>query len=183
MRKMAFSAFDNSYQDKRVLVTGHTGFKGAWLTIWLKMLGAQVIGFSLPPDEAQAPLFEGARVADGMVSLHGDIRDLETVTGVFAQHTPDIVFHLAAQSLVGGSYRDPVETATTNIMGTVNVLEAVRATPSVRAAVIITTDNCYENREWVCSYRENDPLGGYEPYSSSNAADHGLVEGAIGDSE
>jgi len=161
---MSFSTF---YANKTVLVTGHTGFKGGWLTAWLKQLGAKVIGLSLPPEQGRPSLFETASIGHGMVSIFSDIRDLPSLATTFAEHSPEIVFHLAAQPLVRRSYREPVETYATNIMGTVNVLEAARHTPSVRSIVVITSDKCYENREWVWGYREEDPMGGYDPYSSS----------------
>ena len=163
------ASFANFYSGKKVLITGHTGFKGGWLTSWLKFLGAKVIGLALPPD-TEPNLFTAARVAEGMASLFGDIRDLPAVVGVFQQHNPDIVIHNAAQPLVRRSYREPVETYATNVMGTVHVLEAARQTPSVRALVVVTSDKCYENREWVWGYRESDTLGGHDPYSSSKGA-------------
>jgi CDP-glucose 4,6-dehydratase len=161
---------ESFYRGKSVLVTGHTGFKGGWLAVWLKMLGARVIGFSLPPEKDRPSLFEAAHVEQNMVSILGDIRDFSTLSAVFKTHAPEIVFHLAAQPLVRRSYLEPVETYATNVMGTVHVLEAVRQTPSVRVAVIITSDKCYENREWVYAYRESDPMGGYDPYSASKGA-------------
>lgn len=162
--------FESFYRGKSVLVTGHTGFKGGWMTLWLKMLGARVIGFSLPPERGRPSLFEAANVAQNMVSILGDIRDFSSLVAVFKAHTPEIVFHLAAQPLVRRSYLEPLETYGTNVMGTVHVLEAVRQTPSVRVVVIITSDKCYENRDWVYAYRENDPMGGYDPYSASKGA-------------
>jgi len=154
------------WKGKTVLVTGHTGFKGGWLTIWLKNMGAEVVGYALQPYSNPA-LFETARVADGIHSIIGDIREGEKLQAVISRHRPEIVFHLAAQSLVRPSYSDPVTTYATNVMGTVNLLEAVRHADSVRAVVNVTSDKCYENREWFWPYRENDPLGGYDPYSSS----------------
>jgi CDP-glucose 4,6-dehydratase len=161
--------FLDFYPGKRVLVTGHTGFKGGWLTIWLKLLGAEVIGFSLPP-ETQPNLFSVARVADGIVSSFGDVRDFASVKEVYLQHSPEIVIHNAAQALVRRSYREPVETYATNVMGTVHILEAARTTPSVRSVVVVTSDKCYENREWSRGYREDDAMGGNDPYSSSKGA-------------
>jgi CDP-glucose 4,6-dehydratase len=156
------------YAGKRVFVTGHTGFKGAWLTLWLRMLGAEVTGFSLSP--ASSPnLFELADVDHGIRSIIGDIRHPAELQAAVAEAQPEIVFHLAAQALVKRSYRDPVETYSTNVMGTLNVLESARSTPSVRAALVVTSDKCYENREWMWGYREHDPLGGHDPYSSSKA--------------
>ncbi|HEY3375060.1 MAG TPA: CDP-glucose 4,6-dehydratase [Candidatus Aquicultor sp.] len=170
---MALSSF---YLDKTVLVTGHTGFKGGWLTTWLKQLGAKVIGFALPPEQGRPNLFEAANVAQGMTSILGDIRDLSEFTRVIGRYSPDIVFHLAAQPLVRRSYREPIETYATNIMGTANILEAVRHTPSVRAVVVITSDKCYENREQIWGYREHDPMGGYDPYSSSKGCAELIVK-------
>jgi CDP-glucose 4,6-dehydratase len=155
------------YKGKTVLVTGHTGFKGGWLAAWLKLLGARVIGYSLPPEPDRPSLFEAACIDQNLISITGDIRDLTSLSSAFDSHKPEIVFHLAAQSLVRRSYRDPIETYSTNVMGTMNVLESVRMTPSVRAVVVITSDKCYENQEWPWAYRETDPLGGFDPYSSS----------------
>lgn len=155
------------YRDKTVLVTGHSGFKGGWLASWLKILGARVIGFSLPPESDRPSLFKAANISQNMVSVFGDIRDFASVLGVFQSHTPEIVFHMAAQPLVRRSYREPVQTFATNVMGSVHVLEAVRNTPSVRVVVNITSDKCYENRERALGYREDEPMGGRDPYSSS----------------
>ena len=154
------------WKGKKVLVTGHTGFKGSWLCLWLQSLGAEVTGYALAPP-SNPSLFEEAKVAQGMVSLHGDIRDPEQMNRAMTRFQPEVVIHMAAQSLVRHSYQNPVETYATNVMGTVNVLEAVRQTASVRAAVIVTSDKCYENREWVWGYRENEAMGGYDPYSNS----------------
>ena len=154
------------YRGKRVLVTGHTGFKGGWLVTWLKLLGAKVVGLALPPDTVPN-FFKTACVSRDIVSVVGDIRSLETVTTLFNQHEPEIVFHNAAQPLVRRSYREPVATYATNVMGTVHVLEAARLTASVRAVVVITSDKAYENREWFWPYREDDAMGGHDPYSSS----------------
>jgi CDP-glucose 4,6-dehydratase len=154
------------WQAKRVLLTGHTGFKGSWLSIWLQSMGAQVTGYALAPP-TNPSLFEIAEVAQGMTSVIGDIRDLAKLQAVFAEHLPEIVIHMAAQPLVRYSYQNPVETYSTNVMGTVHLLEAVRNTPGVKAVVNITTDKCYENREWVWGYRENEPMGGLDPYSNS----------------
>lgn len=156
------------WKNKKVLVTGHTGFKGSWLTLWLQTLGAQVVGYSLAPPTKPA-LFDVASVADGISSNIADICDLQNLESVFNQHRPEIVIHMAAQTLVQHSYVDPVETYSTNVMGTVNVLEAIRNSRSVRVAVCITSDKCYENREWLWRYRECDRLGGHDPYSSSKA--------------
>ena len=160
------SSLPDFYRGKTVLVTGHTGFKGGWLVSWLKTLAAQVIGFALPPD-AQPNLFEAAFVGRDMTSTLGDIRDLDAVTRLFQRHSPEIVFHNAAQPLVRRSYREPVATYATNVMGTVHLLEAARHTPSVKAIVVITSDKAYDNREWFWPYREEDAMGGHDPYSSS----------------
>lgn len=154
------------WRGKRVLLTGHTGFKGSWLSLWLQSMGAQVVGYALAPP-TNPSLFEVAEVGQGMTSIIGDIRDLEHLRRVFAEHQPEIVIHMAAQPLVRYSYIEPVETYSTNVMGTVNLLEAVRSTDSVKAVVNVTSDKCYENREWVWGYRENEAMGGYDPYSNS----------------
>jgi CDP-glucose 4,6-dehydratase len=154
------------WQGKRVLLTGHTGFKGSWLSLWLQSMGAQVVGYALTPP-TNPSLFEVAKVAQGMTSIIGDIRDLSHLQKVFAEHQPEIVIHMAAQPLVRYSYLEPVETYSTNVMGVVNLLEAVRQTKSVKAVVNVTTDKCYENREWAWGYRENEAMGGFDPYSSS----------------
>lgn len=153
---------------KRIFMTGHTGFKGGWLCLWLQQMGADVSGYALQPP-TNPSLFEVARIAQGMNSIIGDIRDSAVLINAMREAKPDIVIHLAAQPLVHRSYLDPVETYATNVMGTVNLLEAVRQTSSVRAVVNITSDKCYENREWVWGYRENESMGGYDPYSSSKA--------------
>lgn len=149
-----------------MLVTGHTGFKGSWLCLMLQGMGAKVVGYALQPPTTPS-IFEVANVANGMVSIIDDVRDGAKLQQVFAEHQPEIVLHLAAQALVRYSYANPVETYATNVMGTVNVLEAARHTASVRSLVNVTTDKCYENREWVWGYRENEPMGGFDPYSSS----------------
>ena len=158
--------FRNTYKNKKVLITGHTGFKGSWLSLWLTELGANVIGYSLePPTEPN--LFESVNLKDKITHIIGDVRDEKHLTAIFEKYLPEFVFHLAAQPLVRISYKEPKLTYETNVMGTVNVLEAVRKTKSVRVCVIITSDKCYENKEWVYGYRETDPMGGYDPYSSS----------------
>ncbi len=154
------------WRSKRVLLTGHTGFKGSWLSLWLQTLGADVVGYALA-SPSKPNLFEIAQVGVSMTSVEGDIRNLAHLQSVFAQHQPEIVIHMAAQPLVRRSYQNPVETYATNVMGTVHLLEAVRGTPSVRAVVNVTTDKCYENKEWLWGYRENESMGGYDPYSSS----------------
>lgn len=158
--------FADIYRGKRVLITGHTGFKGSWLALWLKELGADITGIALPP-ESRPNHWDLLRLTthDHLV----DIRDPEAVKRVFLTTKPEIVFHLAAQPLVRRSYREPLATWSTNVMGTTHVLEACRLTSSVRAIVAITTDKCYENREWPWGYRENDRLGGQDPYSASKA--------------
>jgi len=156
------------WNGKRVFLTGHTGFKGSWLSLWLQELGAELTGYALDPS-TNPSLFEVARVGNGMNSVIGDIRDLESLTKSMFAAQPEIVIHMAAQPLVRRSYSNPIETYSTNVMGTVNVLETVRKTASVKAVVNVTTDKCYENKEWHCAYREDEPMGGYDPYSSSKA--------------
>ncbi len=158
------------WRGKRVLVTGHTGFKGSWLAIWLHELGAEVVGVALDPATGRDNYVLSGIGRHIAADLRADIRDGAALAGIFAQWRPEIVFHLAAQPLVRLSYERPVETYETNVMGTVHVLEAIRATESVRVGVMITTDKCYENREQVWGYRENEPMGGYDPYSSSKGA-------------
>lgn len=168
------------WHGKRVLITGHTGFKGSWLSLWLQQVGANVIGYALTPP-TEPSLFTVANIAQGMTSIEGDIRDLIKLQAVMAEHKPEIVLHLAAQPLVRYSYKNPIETYATNVMGTANVLEAIRVTGGVQAAVMITTDKCYENNEWVWGYREQDRLGGHDPYSNSKACAE-LVTAAYRDS-
>jgi len=153
---------------KRVFLTGHTGFKGGWLTLWLKSLGAEVTGLSLSP-ETTPNLYTRARVDHGIASILGDIRDPVLVRRALSDARPEIVIHMAAQPLVRYSYANPLETYATNVMGTVHVLEAVRQSPGVKAAIVVSSDKCYENHEWVWGYRENDRLGGHDPYSNSKA--------------
>ena len=154
------------WRGKRVFLTGHTGFKGSWLSLWLQQLGAELTGYSLQPP-TQPSLFDKAVVGREMRSIIGDIRDSVKLISAVREVAPHIVIHMAAQPLVRRSYADPVETYTTNVMGTVHLLEAVRQCNSVRAVVNVTTDKCYENREWLWPYRENEAMGGYDPYSSS----------------
>lgn len=163
---LALNAFGNAYRGRRVLVTGHTGFKGSWLCLWLQALGAEVAGLALAPstEPSHWDLLK-LRLNDH----RADIRDEAAVREVFAAERPEIVFHLAAQPLVRRSYREPVVTWATNVMGTAHVLEAAREAPDVRAVVVVTTDKCYENREWPWAYRERDRLGGHDPYSASKA--------------
>ena len=163
------------WRGKRVFLTGHTGFKGAWLALWLRRLGAEVTGFALPPESPS--LAEAAGLAQRIHSIHGNICDYGMLSRAIAAADPEIVLHLAAQALVRRSYDEPIETFATNVMGTAHVLEAARQAPGVRAAVCVTTDKCYENREWVWPYRETDALGGHDPYSASKACAE-LVAGA-----
>jgi len=157
------------WNERRVLVTGHTGFKGGWLTLLLGQMGARVTGLSLPAPSDPA-LFNQARVGEGITHIIGDIRDAGLVADVVADCRPDVIFHLAAQPLVRYSYDEPVETFATNVLGTAHVLDAARRVGGTRAIVSVTSDKCYENREWVWPYRENDPMGGHDPYSASKGA-------------
>jgi CDP-glucose 4,6-dehydratase len=156
----------SAYKGKRILVTGHTGFKGSWLTLWLKMLEADVLGYSLEPPTVPN-LFSLSGLADQIIHVIGDVRDTGKLNSVVGEFKPEIVFHLAAQPLVRFSYKEPKLTYETNIMGTINLYEALRQVDSVKAIVTITSDKCYENKEWYHGYRECDPMGGYDPYSSS----------------
>jgi len=153
------------WSGKRVLVLGHTGFKGAWLALWLHSLGAEVSGLSLPP--AEPSLFVAAGLKAFVDGHHTDIREFKSVVEIIEKVQPEIIFHLAAQSLVRLSYREPVETYATNVMGTVHVLAAADAVESVRSVIVVTSDKCYENRDWLWAYREDEPMGGHDPYSSS----------------
>jgi CDP-glucose 4,6-dehydratase len=166
--------FNGIYKDKRVLVTGHTGFKGSWLVFWLQKLGAEVCGYSLP---APSNPSHWNLLKSDMRSEQADIRNAKKLAEVFASFKPEIVFHLAAQPLVRRSYGNPDETFETNVVGTVRVLDACRTSDSIRAIVNVTSDKCYENHEWVWGYRENDPMGGYDPYSASKGCAE-LVAGA-----
>lgn len=157
------------YRNKTILVTGHTGFKGSWLCIWLSLLGARVIGFSLPAWKNER-LFRSAALSGRLVDERGDVADLGRVREVFSRYRPRIVFHLAAQPLVRDSYRDPIATFRTNVTGTANVLECIRRSPAAISGVMITTDKCYKNKERRSGYRETDELGGHDPYSMSKAA-------------
>lgn len=158
--------FNGVYRGRRVLVTGHTGFKGCWLTAWLLEMGAEVAGYALEP-VTEPDLFSILNLRKRITHQTGDVRDPEALLRFCDDFRPEIVLHLAAQPLVRLSYREPVETYATNVMGTVHLLEAVRATPSVKSVVVVTSDKCYENREWVWGYRENEAMGGFDPYSSS----------------
>lgn len=162
--------FNNFYKGKRVLVTGHTGFKGSWLSIWLHELGAEVVGVALDPFTERDNYVLSGIGNKIKADIRADIRDGEKMKEIFAEYKPEIVFHLAAQPLVRLSYDIPVETYETNVMGTINIMEAIRATDSVKVGVMITTDKCYENKEQIWGYRENEPMGGYDPYSSSKGA-------------
>lgn len=162
--------FNNFYKGKRVLITGHTGFKGSWLSIWLHELGAEVVGVALDPYSDKDNYVLSGIGTKIKADLRADIRDGEQMKQIFAKYQPEIVFHLAAQPLVRLSYDIPVETYEANVMGTIHVMEAIRATESVKVGVMITTDKCYENKEQIWGYRENEPMGGYDPYSSSKGA-------------
>jgi CDP-glucose 4,6-dehydratase len=166
----------NCWQNKKVFLTGHTGFKGSWLALWLAKLGARVTGYALPPTSS-LNLYELAGIDDCLDRSHfEDIRNLEALHSALQEASPEIIFHLAAQPLLRPSYRDPVLTWSTNVMGTVNILEAARNCSSVRAVLVVTTDKCYQNREWLWGYREIDPLGGHDPYSASKAGAELVVE-------
>ncbi|HSM98265.1 MAG TPA: CDP-glucose 4,6-dehydratase, partial [Gallionella sp.] len=169
MDQMVSRNLAESFRGKRVLVTGHTGFKGSWLALWLHQMGAHVLGYALPPerDDDHFNLLGLVRQIDHVV---GDIRDHAAVRQAFERFQPEIVFHLAAQPLVRYSYAEPKLTFDTNVAGSVNILEAVRTTQSIKALVYVTSDKCYRNNEWIWGYRENDELGGHDPYSASKAA-------------
>ncbi len=156
------------WKKRKVLITGHTGFKGSWLSLWLQSLGADLFGYSLAPPTTPN-LYQLAKISEGMESVHGDVRDLTQLKQAIASHRPEILIHMAAQSLVRTSYNNPIETYETNVLGTANVLEAVRGNEETKVVLIVTSDKCYENREWVWGYREYDTLGGHDPYSSSKA--------------
>jgi len=159
--------FGDLYRGRRVLLTGHSGFKGSWLALWLTEMGADINGLALPPDTEPS---HWNLLGLNITEYRNDIRDSAAVARVMANVRPEIIFHLAAQPLVRRSYREPLETWSTNVMGTANVLEAARETPGVRAIVVVTTDKCYQNQEWPWGYRETDSLGGHDPYSASKAA-------------
>ena len=163
------------WSGKKVLVTGHTGFKGAWLVMYLNKLGASICGVSLPPP-TKPSLYDLCNLESKNESHFCDIRNFNELNKIFNDFNPEIVFHLAAQPLVGYSYKNPIETYQTNVIGTLNVLEAIRFNKSVKAGVMITTDKCYKNNEWEWGYRENDELGGHDPYSSSKAAAEILIK-------
>ena len=162
------SNFRNVFEGKTVLVTGDTGFKGPWLCSWLLRLGARVVGYGLPADETSS-LFGNLNLDERITHIDGDIRDFGSVKAIFDDYRPEFVFHMAAQSLVRHSYQDPLYTFSTNVIGTANILEAVRMSPDCRVLINVTTDKVYDNKEWEYAYRENDPLGGHDPYSASKA--------------
>lgn len=162
--------FDNFYNGKRVLITGHTGFKGSWLSIWLHELGAEVVGVALDPFTERDNFVLSGIGNKIKADIRADIRDGVKMKQIFAEYQPEIVFHLAAQPLVRLSYEQPVATYEANVMGTIHVMEAIRATKSVKVGVMITTDKCYDNKEQMTGYKEDDPFGGYDPYSSSKGA-------------
>jgi CDP-glucose 4,6-dehydratase len=162
------STFGGVFQGMPVLVTGHTGFKGSWLSVWLTELGAKVVGYSLDPPTIPSN-FETSRLAQHVVDVRDDVRKLDALCRVIKEFKPQVVFHLAAQAIVRASYSDPKDTFDINVGGTVSILEAIRLTDSVKAAVCITSDKCYENQEWIWGYREIDRLGGHDPYSASKA--------------
>lgn len=166
---MVGNVFGNFYKGKRVLITGHTGFKGSWLSIWLNYLGAEIVGVSLDPS-SRKDNYVLAGIGNEITDIREDIRNGELLKDIFQRYQPEIVFHLAAQPLVRLSYDIPVETYEINVMGTINVMEAIRVTDSVKIGIMVTTDKCYENKEQIWGYRENEPMGGYDPYSSSKGA-------------
>ena len=164
------------WRNRRVFLTGHTGFKGSWLSLWLQSMGVNLTGYALSPPTTPS-LFEVAGVGEGMNSIIGDVRNLELLKFSIQEAQPEIIIHMAAQPLVLDSYIDPVSTYSTNVMGTVNLLEAVRQTSGIRAVVNVTTDQCYENRKWVGGYRDNDPMGGYDPSSNSKGCSELVTSG------
>jgi len=166
--------FHDFYKDKRILVTGHTGFKGSWLSIWLNELGAKVVGYGLEP-YTENDNFIVTGLKDKIIDIRGDIRDYAKLQEVFVKYKPEIVFHLAAQAIVRRSYEIPKETYEVNVIGTLNVLECIRNTASVKVGIMVTTDKCYENKEQIWPYREADPMGGYDPYSSSKGCAELLI--------
>jgi len=161
--------FDRIFNRKTVFITGHTGFIGSWLSLWLQSCGAKVVGYSLDP-LSNPSMFEIIKLENYISHIFGDIRDLSHLSNCLSKYEPEFVFHLAAQSLVGVSYQIPLETLMTNIIGTANVLEAIRNQKNIKACIVMTSDKCYENREQNCAFKENDPMGGYDPYSASKGA-------------
>lgn len=168
--------FNNFYKGKRVLVTGHTGFKGSWLSIWLHELGAEVVGIGLNPYSEKDNFVLSGIGSKIKADIRADIRDGQKMKEIFDEYQPEIVFHLAAQPLVRLSYEQPVETYEANVMGTIHIMEAIRATKSVKVGVMITTDKCYDNKEQLRGYKEDDPFGGYDPYSSSKGASEVAIQ-------
>jgi CDP-glucose 4,6-dehydratase len=162
------------WQGKRVFITGHTGFKGSWLATWLRRLGADVTGYSLPAPTVPS-MYAAAQVVEGIRSIEGDVRDLPNLEACMSRYAPEIVIHLAAQAMVKAGYSDPLATYTTNVVGTLHLLESVRKAPSVRVVLAITSDKCYDNQEWIWGYRENDRMGGHDPYSSSKGCAELLI--------
>ena len=161
--------FSDTYRGKKILITGNTGFKGSWLALWLLELGADVYGYALPP-EREEDNFVVCELEQKMHHSEGDVRELDSLLGCFRKIQPEIIFHLAAQSLVLESYKKPHDTLSTNVLGTVNIFEAIRHTPSIKVAINVTSDKCYQNNEWIWGYREHDPMGGKDPYSASKGA-------------
>lgn len=168
----------NTYSGKNVLITGDTGFKGSWLAIWLLKLGARVTGFGLPPKNREDN-FTVSGLHSKINHINGDIRDYSVLSDVIQRSRPDFIFHLAAQALVLDSYKDPHQTFTINVNGTLNVLEVIRKNSIIKAAVMVTSDKCYENREWIHGYRESDSLGGRDPYSASKGAAEIIISSYI----
>ncbi len=168
--------YNNFYKGKRVLVTGHTGFKGSWLSIWLNELGAEVVGVALEPHSEKDNFVLSGIGSKIKADIRADIRDSQKMKDIFLEYQPEIVFHLAAQPLVRLSYDIPVETYEVNVMGTINIMEAIRITPSVKVGVMITTDKCYDNKEQLTGYKEDDPFGGYDPYSQYNPQPYATPE-------
>ncbi|MGH4138609.1 CDP-glucose 4,6-dehydratase [Clostridium sp.] len=175
MESSRVDLFNNFFKDKTVLITGHTGFKGSWLSIWLEKLGAKVIGYGLDP-YTQDDNFVVCGLKDRVIDIRGDIRDYKKLLRVFNKYKPAIVFHLAAQALVKKSYENPKQTYETNVMGTLNVLECIKSSAAVKVSIMITTDKCYKNIEQIWGYREDDPMGGYDPYSSSKGCAEILID-------
>jgi len=170
--------FDGFFGNRKILITGHTGFKGSWLTIWLNELGANVIGYALDPRTSKDN-FLLSGVKEKIEDIRADIRDYQKISEVINKHKPEIIFHLAAQPIVKKSYLEPLKTYETNVMGTVHLLEAARQSQSVKVILNITSDKCYENKEWLWGYRENDPMGGYDPYSSSKGCSELITKAYI----